>query len=379
MRIAVVNSQIPERLCRIILSIPEYDIAWTADNGAEAIKQCIVDRPDLLLIDPELPGLDGVETTRRIMEQTPCPILIVTQAIDRNAAKVFKAIGCGAVDAVNAPSLGNDDQAKQSRKIFLKKIRTIIRLHGKEEERSLTDTLRSQTETHRFQSEPSSSQTEKLKKQTASLRRKTERFRAKTEAFRLSHLKLPPLVVIGSSTGGPKTLVNLFSQLPKDLEAAIIVVQHLDQEFSAGLAEWLNSQTPLQVRVAEKGTHPKQGIIDVAGTNDHLALTAGLTFVYTPEPYDNPYRPSVDVFFESVAKYWPEPGCAILLTGMGRDGAVELANLRSLGWHTIAQDQATSIVYGMPKAAKELDAAVEILPIEYMGPAILKFAKKAPT
>jgi len=181
--------------------------------------------------------------------------------------------------------------------------------------------------------------------------------------------------VIGSSTGGPKTLLKVLAPLPENLGAAIIVVQHLDEEFSPGLADWLNTQTALRVRIAPRGARPEKGIVDVAGTNDHLILTRGLTFAYTPEPRNNPYRPSVDVFFKSVAEHWPDTGCAILLTGMGRDGAVELANLRRLGWYTIAQDQATSVVYGMPKAAKELDAAVEILPIEEISPAILKRLK----
>jgi two-component system response regulator WspF len=114
-------------------------------------------------------------------------------------------------------------------------------------------------------------------------------------------------------------------------------------------------------------------VVDVAGTNDHLIVTSGLTFAYTPEPFDNPYRPSVNVFFRSAAKHWPDIGCGIILTGMGRDGAAELLTLRSLGWHTIAQDQQSSVVYGMPKAAKELHAAAEILSIDEVAPAILRF------
>lgn len=357
MRIGVVNSSMPDRLCRIILSVPDYEIAWVAHDGNDAVRQCAVDRPDLVLLDPDIPGLDGVEATRRIMARTPCPILIVTGAIDQNAARVFKAIGCGALDAVNAPLLGKTEQAQQSRTAFLKKIKTLVKLQNSF---SFPDTESFRTETVR-------------RKSTATFSGDTERLRQKTETFRMNAIHVPPLVVIGSSTGGPKTLVKVFSRLPSRLDAAIVVVQHLDQEFSAGLAEWLNTQTPLRVRVAARGTHPAKGVIDVAGTNDHLVLTAGLTFAYTPEPVENPYRPSVDVFFRSVARYWPEPGCAILLTGMGRDGAVELVNLRSLGWHTIAQDQATSIVYGMPKAAKELNAALKILPINEIAPAISKF------
>lgn len=422
MRIAVVNNIMPERLCRIILGVTGYEIAWIARDGTDAVKKCAVDCPDLLLIDPDLPGMDGVEATRKIMGETPCPILIVTPAIDQNAGKVFKAIGYGAVDAVNAPLLGEDDQAQRSRTIFLKKIKTIFTLHHKGQPSSVVDILhiktespgmsgvgspRPRTDTFRQRSEiipPSGEESpsprteifrrhseligvsneegsnpraETPRRRSDPVRVGSEPIRTKTEMFRSVGFYLPPLVVIGSSTGGPKTLVSIFSKLPKDLEAAIVVIQHLDQEFSAGLADWLNMQTPLRVRVAIRGTHPEKGVVDVAGTNDHLVLTAGLTFAYTPDPYDNPYRPSVDVFFRSVAKYWPNTGCAILLTGMGRDGAAELATLRSLDWYTIAQDQATSVVYGMPKAAKELDAATEILALDQIAPAILQFVAQA--
>jgi two-component system response regulator WspF len=292
---------------------------------------------------------------------------------------VFKAIGLGALDAVDAPFSDNDEQAELRREIFLKKVRAISRLRQHENTPLETDNsiLRKTSSTTRS----ATSNRLKLKTiQTAqtedALRRKTETFRRKTETFRAHGITLPPLVVIGASTGGPKTLVKVFAHLPESLNAAIIVVQHLDQEFSAGLADWLNTHTALHVQVAMHGMHPQKGVVDVAGTNDHLVLTSALTYVYTSDPSENPYRPSVDVFFRSIARYWPYTGCAILLTGMGRDGAAELLTLRSLGWHTIAQNQATSIVYGMPKAAKEINAAKEILPLESIGMAIQRFAEQ---
>jgi two-component system response regulator WspF len=360
MRIAVVNNLVPQDLCRIILTIPDYEIAWVAHDGAEAVKKCASDRPDLILIDPDLPRMDGVEATCRIMEEFPCPILIVTTKVEDNAAKVFKAIGCGALDAVNTPLRGDDEQAQRSREVFLKKINTIVKLQGAPSKKVAPKT---------------ESKAEALRRKTESFREQAETFRRKTESFRMFlSEQIPPLVIVGSSTGGPKTLVKVLSRLPENLEVAVVIVQHLDKEFTSGLADWLNAQTSLKVRVATRGAYPEKGIVDVAGTNDHLILTAGLRFAYTPEPRNNPYRPSVDVFFKSVAKHWPNKGCAILLTGMGRDGATELANLRNIGWYTIAQDQATSVVYGMPKAAKELNAATEILSLEKIGSAILHFA-----
>jgi two-component system, chemotaxis family, response regulator WspF len=333
MRIAIVNDLMVEHLCRVVLSVPGYEVAWIARSGVEAVQKCSLDRPDLIIMDPDIPGLHGVEAIRQIMQKMPCPILIITPDVKGNAARVFEALGCGALDAVNTPLFGTHDRAKQSRAAFLKKIETIGKLRN--------------APPSRVQPRP--------KKRLIS-----------------PHL-IPSLVVIGASTGGPKTLVRVLSGLPAQFGAAIIVAQHLDQEFSDGLAEWLNAQTPMHVQIARQDERPDIRNVYVAGSNHHLIITPELTFAYTPEPRDNPYRPSVDVLFESLLAHWPGRGCAVLLTGMGRDGAAGLARLRKAGWHTIAQDQATSVVYGMPKAAKELDAADEILPLDEIGPAILNF------
>ena len=124
------------------------------------------------------------------------------------------------------------------------------------------------------------------------------------------------------------------------------------------------------MRLARSGTAPEPGRVDVAGSDDHLILGPDRRFAYTPEPRAYPYRPGVDVFFESLAAAGTRPGVAVLLTGMGSDGARGLARLRKLGWHTIAQDETSSVVYGMPRAAAELNAAVEVLPLEQIGAAV---------
>lgn len=336
MRIAIVNNLMLESLCQLVLSVAGYEIAWVARNGIEAVKKCASDLPDLILMDPNMPVIDGVEATRQIMSTSPCPILMVTETVDENTAKVFEAMGYGALDVVNAPMNGTEAQVQRGREALLKKIRTIAKLH-------------------------------KLSSETVR--------KIATERFVIPK-QFPPLIVIGSSAGGPKTLAFILSTLPTTFKAVIIIVQHVDEAFSGGLAEWLDAQTPLRVRLATGGARPVPGNVYVAGMNDHLVLTRTLTFAYTPEPRDIPYRPSVDVLFKSVAKHWPNKGGAILLTGMGRDGAEGLAILRKAGWHTIAQDKKTSVVYGMPKAAKELGAATEILPLEEIGPAILKILNK---
>jgi two-component system response regulator WspF len=150
----------------------------------------------------------------------------------------------------------------------------------------------------------------------------------------------------------------------------VVVVQHIAADFATGFASWLQGRTGLPVGLAAEGAAPEAGRVYVAGTDDHLVLGPDRRFSYTAEPRAYPYRPSVDVLFASLAAHWPGPGVAVLLTGMGHDGARGLAQLRGRGWHTIAQDQATSVVYGMPRAAAELNAAAEVLPLAQVGPAI---------
>jgi two-component system response regulator WspF len=149
----------------------------------------------------------------------------------------------------------------------------------------------------------------------------------------------------------------------------VVVVQHIAAAFAAGFATWLQGRTGLPTAVAAAGDAPAPGRVYVAGSDDHLAVGPDRRFTCTAEPKDYPYRPSVGVFFASLAAHWPGPGVAVLLTGMGNDGASGLAELKALGWHTIAQDRATSVVYGMPKAAAELNAAAEVLPLPQIGPA----------
>jgi two-component system, chemotaxis family, response regulator WspF len=338
MRIAIVNDMVMavEALKRVLMTVPGYEIAWIARDGADAVARCARDTPDLILMDLLMPVMDGVEATRLIFKQSPCAILIVTTSVDENAGKVFEAMGYGARDAVNTPILGSQDSSETGQPL-LAKIATMSKLIGKS-----TQPLAAKTQPTQIAPTPP------------------------------SRTLLPPLVAIGSSTGGPKALAAILSRLPADFGAAIAIVQHVDMQFSAGLVDWLDRQTPLTVRLAATGDRLEKGIVLVAGTNDHLSLRSDLTLHYIKEPADYPYRPSVDVFFKSLAQSWHQKAIALLLTGMGQDGAEGLSVLRTKGWHTIAQDEQSSAVYGMPKAAVQLNAAVEILSPESIADVLVK-------
>jgi two-component system response regulator WspF len=174
----------------------------------------------------------------------------------------------------------------------------------------------------------------------------------------------PPLVVVGASAGGPAALAVLLKGLPAQFPAAVIVVQHLDERFVDGLVDWLSDEVGRPVRLAQEGDAPHAGDVLLAGGGRHLVMRRNGRLGYDAEPKDHNYRPSVDVLFESVSERWSGQAAAVLLTGMGSDGANGLRSLRLKGQLTIAQDRASSAVYGMPKAAVAAGAASEILPLD---------------
>jgi len=335
MRIAIVNDMpmAVEVMRRVILSSSVHEVVWTARDGAEAIAGCRRDRPDLVLMDLMMPVMDGVEATRQIMATTPCPILVVTATIETNSAKIFEAMGAGALDVVQTPTVGKNVTA-QSSASFLYKIDATFRL------------------IHESQGAGS----------------------PETRPLERANL----IVGIGASAGGPAALAKVLAALPADFPAAVVVVQHVDAQFAPGLATWLNDVSKLPVRVAVEGDVIEKGRIFVAGTNDHLILGPNGILHHTAEPSSCSYRPSVDVFFESVLRSWRGGIVGTLLTGMGRDGATGLKHLRDAGHHTIGQDRETSAVYGMPKAAAELGAIVEELPLDKIAEAITRRIRSHP-
>lgn len=323
MKIGIVNdlALAVEALRRALAKRPEHTIVWTAANGAEAVARCAQTLPDLVLMDLLMPGMDGVEATRQIMAQTPCAVLVVTAGVGSNASLVFEAMSHGALDAVDMPALGVHGDFDGAARL-LAKIELIGRLLG---DRAIRTTR-----------EPASR-----------LRPTTQR-----------------LLAIGASAGGPAAVAQLLGGLPAEFPAAIVVIQHIDEKFAQSMADWLGRDSHCPVRLAKPGDCPMTGAVLLAGTNEHLVLNADGHLDYTCEPVEQSYRPSVDVFFDSVNRAWPGQAVGVLLTGMGRDGAAGLKAMRLKGHHTIAQDQASSAVYGMPKAAAELGAAVDILPLE---------------
>lgn len=332
LRIAIVND-LPialEAIRRVVLGQPGHRVAWVATDGAQAIARCRDDRPDVVLMDMVMPAMDGVEATRRIMRDTPCPILVVTASVEGNASRVYDALGAGALDAVSTPTIGVGGEVGGGA-VLLRKLRHILLLR---EERT-------------------------------------------GEAPAPTPVRVGPearpatgdLLAIGASTGGPKALSSLLAALSRPVRVPILVVQHLGAEYVPGLASWLSNSSGLPTVLVDGPTLLAPGTVHLSAGEGHLVAGAPGSVTVAREPADALHRPSVDVLFSSLRQVGAS-GVAILLTGMGSDGARGLLELRSAGWSTIAQDQNSSTVWGMPGEAVRIGAASEVLGIDDMAWAV---------
>lgn len=332
MRVAIVNDLALARevLKRVVLSVPGHSVAWMAVDGEDAIRHTIADHPDVILMDLVMPRLNGVEATQQIMKQSPCPIIVVTATIPGHYDQVIQAMRAGALDAVETPVLNSQGVIERGEPLLARLAK-------------LSDASVGQTGTswHPSTGRP------------------------------VSKLDHPPLVLLAASTGGPDALATVLAALPREFPAAVLIAQHIAAEFAPSLADWLATHSRLPVRIAKQGDIPAAGTVLIAASNDHLEISPELKLRYTDIPGNNPYRPSADVLFASAGAVWPKIGAAVVLTGMGSDGANGLLRLRDLGWYTIAQDEATCVVYGMPRVAVEKRAATAVLPLNDIGTAIV--------
>ncbi len=321
--IAEANPLLVQRLRRLLEAQSDLSVIWTAETAEAVRSACRRAPPELLLMGLGLPGSSAARLTQRLMAETPCPILLLNSGSEPDYAQVFDALSQGAADAAFLP-LMSDWERPACWEDLLDRLMTLQRLAGLG---------------HKAAQAASPSPSDAA----------------------------PPVLAIGASTGGPKALAALISQLPADFPATVVVVQHLDFHFTQGLAEWLNQSAALPVAPLTGDARLVPGQVWVAARPEHVIITDNLRLGWTTEWPALISRPSIDVFFKSLARHPSIGGCGVLLTGMGRDGAKGLLALRQAGFHTVAQDQASSVIYGMPKAAAELGAAEAILPLEMIA------------
>lgn len=313
----------------------------TVNDGQAAIDflaTCSV-RPDVVLMDIHMPRLDGFETTRRIMETNPLPIVICTATADPKELQVaFRSMEAGAVACVEKP-VGYDDP--QFETIAL----------------NLQETVRLMAEVKVIRRWP---------------RPRLAGVRPVAATLATNRAAVPRIVGIGASTGGPPVLQSILSGLPRDdFPAPLLIVQHITRGFLQGMVEWLNQTTGLHVHVAAHGAIPESGHVYVAPDDFHLGVSAAGRLVLSREPPEAGVRPAVSFLFRSLADHVGANAVGVLLTGMGRDGADELKRMRERGALTIAQDRESCVVHGMPGAAVEIGAATQVLPADRIAAALI--------
>ncbi len=329
-----------EYLVHLLGQEPTLEVVGTAQDGMEAVEQAERLRPDVILMDVHMPRLNGFEATRLIMERAPTPIVIVSASFARDeVGMTFEALRAGALTVVEKP-LGPDHpgQAESAAK--------------------LVEAVR-------------------LMAEVKVIRRWPRRARPLPAPAPIA----PPdrgvrIVAIGASTGGPAAVSEILEGLPPDLGAPILVVQHIAPGFTEGFVEWLAQGTGLAVTLAETDESVRAGTVYVAPERFQMGITKTGRIRLVQEPAEDGFCPSACHLFESVAEAYGHSAIGILLTGMGRDGATGLLRLREAGAVTIAQDEETSVVFGMPGEAIRIGAAQYVLPPERIGEMVRTLAKR---
>lgn len=340
-RVLVVDDSLTvrQRLIEILGTDPDFVVVGEAGDGRRAVELVSKLRPDVITLDIAMPDMTGLEATEQIMAHHPTPILVVSSSFNRGELfDTYGALSAGAVDVLDKP---RPDDLEWERR-FLASVRLVSKIKVITHPRGRLGSLgRTRDPSQRFG-----------KLETATAR-----------GF--------DVVAIGASTGGPGALSAVLGAIGADFPLPVLVILHIDAQFAGAFAEWLGQQTRLPVRLARDGEPLAEaaGQVRLAPADVHLAVQARRIRLIASPPR-NHCRPSVDVLFESLAA---EPGlhiAACLLTGMGRDGAAGMLAIRRGGGYTIAQDEATSVIYGMPREAVLLGGVDRELPLPEIGPVL---------
>lgn len=348
-RVLVVEDSrvIAEFLTHVLNADPGIEVVGLAMDGEEAVVAAQRTRPDVITMDIHMPKVNGFDATRKIMETCPAPIVIVSGSV--NAAEVavtFRAIEAGAVAAVERPNVtdAHGDGAAVKQLVDTVKLMSEVKV------------VRRWRRTQ-FDSVPHPIPTPAIRK--------------------LPYPAQAQVVAIGASTGGPLVLQTVLARLPKHFSLPLLMVQHMAPGFVGGFAEWLADTSKYPVRVAHEGEVLLPGHAYVAPDDAHLGVRSDRRVLLSKADREHGLRPAVSFLFRSVEQTFGSAVIGVLLTGMGRDGASELRDLKSAGAITIAQDEASSVVHGMPGEAIQLGAATYVLPPEAIAETLVDLAVKS--
>lgn len=330
-----------EILERLLSSSPDIKVVGKARNGQEALDLIPKVQPKVICTDLHMKGMDGLEFTKQVMANDPRPILVISTSVQKeHTHTIFELLQAGAVDVFPKPSTGLASDYEQVKRDLIGKIRVLS---------GVTVFTKRQP--------PPVKAVDVHNLSTSAIANVTRSIRA---------------IAIGASTGGPQAIHKILSQLPANFPLPIICTQHISQGFLQGLVDWLDSECKVKVRIAQIGESPLAGTVYFAPDRSHLEIDAQGKFIYSSSLPVDGHCPSVTVTFKSMAKFYGRSTAGVLLTGMGRDGAEGMQAIAQVGGMTIAQDEKTCIVFGMPKEAIALNAVQQVLPIQEIAPVLLR-------
>lgn len=356
-KVRVLIAEDSETLLQLLVRTFEQDGRFTvvgiARNGQEAIDQTILLKPDVVTMDLVMPKVDGFEAIKQIMARRPTPIVVVTSSTDSNSS--FEAVRAGALDVVSKPVLINTPEGAKVLATVLEKAKTLAGVKVLTRKTNLL--APAQTSPLNLPKTPSGNLN----------------FQPKFPSRRLS--TIPKVIAIASSTGGPPALSKLLAQIGNTYPLPILIVQHITPGFGKGLVDWLSRSIGSHILEAREDMLPLSNHVYIAPDNFHLLVSANGRLKLSSALPIKGHRPAANLLFESVATYYQSSAVAVVLTGMGDDGMTGVKSIKQAGGFCVAQDEASCVVYGMPKAVIDGGLADAILNINDIGSYLLTLVK----
>lgn len=333
-------------ISRHLQADPDITVVGSAQDGLDALSKIPALRPDVVTLDVEMPRMDGLTALKRIMAECPTPVIMLSSLTKRGARTTIQALMRGAVDFVAKPS-----SSAETRFVMETLVEKVKSAAGVE---TVTVQIHPPPPTPASRPEP-------VNGGSVSLR---------------PYVKGGPLVVIGASTGGPRALQTVLSQIPPDFPAPIAVVQHMPPGFTRSLAQRLNETCPLTVQEAVDGDRLAQGLVLLAPGDYHLCFMDNKQVKLEQGPRRNHVRPAVDVTMETAAQHYGSAVIGVILTGMGSDGTEGARQIKGVGGRIIAEDRSTTVVYGMPRSVAEADLVDCVVPLPDVASALVELVNR---